>query len=79
MIIDCHAHLIPQSLLEQAKKDAGRFPNVKLIPAGESLGFQFATSKATRPAMKGLYDVPARLAWMWRTASTGKSSAAGST
>ena len=64
MIIDCHAHFIPQSLLEQAKKDAGKFPNVKLNPAGESLGFQFASSKATRPAMKGLYDLAGRIAWL---------------
>jgi aminocarboxymuconate-semialdehyde decarboxylase len=64
MIIDCHAHLIPHSLLEQAKKDAAKFPNVKLNPAGESLGFQFAKSKATRPAMKGLYDLPGRVKWM---------------
>ncbi len=64
MIIDCHAHFIPQSLLEQAKKDAAKFPNVKLNPAAESLGFQFAASKATRPAMKGLYDLEGRIAWM---------------
>ncbi len=64
MIVDCHAHLIPQSLMEQAQKDAGKFPNVKLNPAGESLGFQFASSKATRPAMKGLYDLAGRIAWM---------------
>jgi aminocarboxymuconate-semialdehyde decarboxylase len=66
MIIDCHAHLIPQSLLEQAKKDAAKFPSVKLNPAGESLGFQFASSKATRPAMKGLYDLAGRIAWLDR-------------
>ena len=64
MIIDCHAHLIPPTLLEAAKKDAAKFPSIKLIPAGESLGFQFASSKATRPAMKGLYDIPGRVAWL---------------
>jgi aminocarboxymuconate-semialdehyde decarboxylase len=64
MIIDCHAHLIPQSLMDQVKKDAAKFPSLKLNLAGESLGFQFASSKATRPAMKGLYDLPGRLAWM---------------
>jgi aminocarboxymuconate-semialdehyde decarboxylase len=64
MIIDCHAHFIPQTLLAQAQKDAAKFPNVKLNPAGESLGFQFASSKATRPAMKGLYDLPGRIAWL---------------
>ncbi len=64
MIIDCHAHLIPPTLLDAAKKDAAKFPSLKLNPAGESLGFQFASSKATRPAMKGLYDIPARIAWL---------------
>ncbi len=64
MIIDCHAHLIPPTLLDAAKKDAAKFPSLKLNPAGESLGFQFASSKATRPAMKGLYDIPGRIAWL---------------
>ena len=64
MIIDCHAHLIPQSLLAAVQKEAAKFPNAKLNPAGESLGFQFAASKATRPAMKGLYDLSGRLEWM---------------
>ncbi len=64
MIIDCHAHFIPQTLLDEAKKQAAKFPNAKLNPAGDSLGFQFASSKATRPAMKGLYDLPARISWL---------------
>ncbi len=64
MIIDCHAHLIPQSLMDEVKKDAARFPSVKLNPAGESMGFQFASSKPTRPAMKGLYDLPGRISWL---------------
>ena len=64
MIVDCHAHFIPQTLLDEAKKQTAKFPNVKLNPAGESLGFQFASSKATRPAMKGLYDLPGRVGWL---------------
>ena len=64
MIVDCHAHLIPPTLMDQVRKDAARFPSVKLNPAGESLGFQFASSKPTRPAMKGLYDLAGRIAWM---------------
>ena len=41
MIIDCHAHLVPPSLLEDIKSQAAKFPSVRLIEDGASIGFSF--------------------------------------
>jgi aminocarboxymuconate-semialdehyde decarboxylase len=64
MIIDCHAHLVPPSLLEAIKAQASSFPSVRLIEDGASLGFSFAGGKPTRPVSKPLTDLPGRLKWM---------------
>jgi aminocarboxymuconate-semialdehyde decarboxylase len=64
MIVDCHAHLVPPELLAAIRKDAAKFPNVRLIEDGGSLAFAFAGAKPTRPVSKPLSDIPARLAWM---------------
>ena len=64
MIIDCHAHLVPPSLLEDIKSQAAKFPSVRLIEDGASIGFSFAGGKPTRPVSKPLSDLPGRLKWM---------------
>jgi aminocarboxymuconate-semialdehyde decarboxylase len=64
MIIDCHAHLVPPSLLAAIRAKAASFPSIKLAEEGGSLGFSFAGGKPTRPVSKPLSDIPARLAWM---------------
>ena len=64
MIIDCHAHLAPPSLMDDIRAGRERFPSVRLIEEGGSLGFSFAGGKPTRPVSKPLSDVAARLAWM---------------
>ena len=64
MIIDCHAHLVPPSLLEAIRSQAASFPSIRLIEDGGSLGFCFAGGKPTRPVSKPLSDLPARLKWM---------------
>jgi aminocarboxymuconate-semialdehyde decarboxylase len=64
MIIDCHAHLVPPSLLDAIRSEAQNFPSVRLIEEGASLGFSFAGGKPTRPVSKPLCDLPARLKWM---------------
>ena len=64
MIIDCHAHLVPPSLLDAIRSDAKSFPSIRLIEDGSSLGFSFAGGKPTRPVSKPLSDLPARLKWM---------------
>jgi aminocarboxymuconate-semialdehyde decarboxylase len=64
MIIDCHAHFVPPSLLDAIRQQAGAFPSVRLVEEGGSLGFSFAGGKPTRPVSKLLSDLPARLTWM---------------
>jgi aminocarboxymuconate-semialdehyde decarboxylase len=64
MIVDCHAHLVPPDLLAAIRKEAARFPNVRLIEDGGSLAFAFAGAKPTRPVSKPLSDISARLSWM---------------
>jgi aminocarboxymuconate-semialdehyde decarboxylase len=64
MIIDCHSHLVPASLLEAVRKEAGSFPSLRLIEDSASVGFSFSGGKPTRPVAKPLIDVAGRLAWM---------------
>jgi aminocarboxymuconate-semialdehyde decarboxylase len=64
MIIDCHAHLVPPSLLTAIRAEAGKFPSVKLVEDAPGFGFSFAGGKPTRPVSKPLSDVAARLKWM---------------
>ncbi|ESR26850.1 amidohydrolase family protein [Lutibaculum baratangense] len=64
MIIDCHAHLVPPSLLQALRDRAGDFPSVRMKDEGDSLSFAFAGNKPTRPVAKGLTDVGKRLSWM---------------
>ena len=64
MIIDCHAHLVPPSLLDSIRREASAFPSVRLVEEGTSLGFSFAGAKPTRPVSKPLSDLAGRLTWM---------------
>jgi len=64
MIIDCHAHIVPPTLLDAIRVDKASFPSIKLIEEGSSLGFSFAGNKPTRPVSKPLSDIVARLAWL---------------
>ncbi|HZL61297.1 MAG TPA: amidohydrolase family protein [Pseudolabrys sp.] len=64
MIVDCHAHLVPPELLAAIRKDAAKFPNVRLIEDGGSLALAFSGGKPTRPVSKPLSDIAGRVAWM---------------
>ena len=65
MIIDCHAHLIPPSLLEAICDISHEFSAIELLNNGEDhFGFSFAGHKPTRPVSKMLSDVQGRLEWM---------------
>jgi aminocarboxymuconate-semialdehyde decarboxylase len=64
MIIDAHAHLMPQDLIDVIRKERARFPSLKVIEEGGSIALAFAGGKPTRAVSKGLSDVAARLAWM---------------
>jgi aminocarboxymuconate-semialdehyde decarboxylase len=62
MIIDVHGHLVPPELLAAIRKESGRFRSLRLIEDVTSLAIAFAGGKPSRPIMKGLSDVAARLA-----------------
>jgi aminocarboxymuconate-semialdehyde decarboxylase len=64
MIIDCHAHLVPPSLLDAIRAEKAKFPSIRLIEEGGSIGFSFAGNKPTRPVSKPLSDIAGRLQWM---------------
>ena len=64
MIVDCHAHLVPPELLAAIRKDAAKFPNVRLIEDGGSLALAFSGGKPTRPVSKPLSDIAGRVVWM---------------
>ena len=64
MIVDVHGHLVPPELLAAIRAEKGRLPSLRLIEEQGGLALQFGSAKPTRPAMKGLSDVPGRIAWM---------------
>ncbi len=64
MIVDVHGHLVPPELLAAIRAEKGRLPSLRLIEEQGGLALQFGSAKPTRPAMKGLSDVPGRVAWM---------------
>ena len=64
MMIDCHAHFVPPSLLDAVRREAGAFPSLRLVEDGASFGFSFSGGKPTRPVSKPLSDLAARLKWM---------------
>jgi aminocarboxymuconate-semialdehyde decarboxylase len=64
LIIDSHAHLVPPSLLDAIRSEAGRFPSLRAIEEQGSLAFSFAGSRPTRPISRPLGDIAGRVAWM---------------
>ena len=64
MMIDCHAHFVPPSLLEAVRAQAATFPSLRLVEDGAAFGFSFGGGKPTRPVSKPLSDLPTRLKWM---------------
>ena len=64
MIIDTHGHLVPPDLLAAIPKEAAKMPSLRLVAQDSGLALAFGNAKPTRPAMKGLSDIAARVAWM---------------
>jgi len=64
MIIDCHAHLVPATLVDAIRQKAGRFPSIRVIEEGGSIALAFAGGRPTRPIAKPLMDMAARTQWM---------------
>ncbi|MBH69642.1 MAG: hypothetical protein CMM58_14900 [Rhodospirillaceae bacterium] len=54
MIIDTHAHILPQNTLEELSNRTQNFPSVDLIQTGDKLQLAFNKKKPTRPIMPKL-------------------------
>ena len=54
MIIDTHAHMLPQSTLEALRLESNNFPSINLIESEEKYQLSFNGEKPTRPIMPKL-------------------------
>ena len=54
MIIDTHAHMLPQSTLEALRSESKNFPSINLIESEEKYQLSFNGEKPTRPIMPKL-------------------------
>lgn len=68
MIIDVHAHFVPQLILERFAPEAAKFPGVKLIRSEKGAQLKFPGAEVTRPIMPKLSDLADRRAWMDKNA-----------
>ncbi len=64
MIIDIHAHYLPQRLYERFDAEAGKFPGVRLLRGEKGMRLQFGGGEATRPVSPKLSDLGERRSWM---------------
>jgi aminocarboxymuconate-semialdehyde decarboxylase len=64
MIIDTHAHYLPQPMLEALKTGASGFPSIDMMHEDDSYKLAFAGGAPTRPIAPKLRDGEARLEWM---------------
>ncbi|MCH9670270.1 MAG: amidohydrolase [Gammaproteobacteria bacterium] len=64
MIIDIHAHALPQDLLDALAAGARTFPSVQLDQGAAGMTLSFAGAPPTRPVMSGLRDTAKRDAWV---------------
>jgi len=63
MIIDAHAHFVPQALLDEALTQRA-FPSVKAVTENGGTRFAFAGQEAKRPVPAGMSDVERRRKWL---------------
>jgi aminocarboxymuconate-semialdehyde decarboxylase len=63
MIIDAHAHFVPQALLDEALAQKS-FPSVKVESENGGVRFAFAGQDAKRPVPSGMSDVERRRKWL---------------
>ena len=64
MIIDIHAHSLPQETLDAARANAHRFPSVQLLESDGKVALSFAGHAPTRPVNPKLRQHPPRAQWM---------------
>jgi aminocarboxymuconate-semialdehyde decarboxylase len=64
VIVDIHAHYIPQKMLDALASGRVSFPNVQVLHDGDSYKLAFAGGTPTRPVMPKLRDAGMRHGWM---------------
>ena len=64
IVIDIHAHFIPQLVYDRFDANAKKFPEVKLLRDEKGIRMQFPGSEPTRPISPKLSDLTERRAWM---------------
>ena len=64
MIIDIHAHYLPQLFYQRFDAASGAFPNVKLLRGDKGSRLQFPGGEPTRPISPKLSDLAERRDWM---------------
>ncbi len=64
MIIDIHAHFLPQLLYQRFDAQAAKFPGVQLLRGDKGMRLQFPGGEPTRPISPKLSDLADRRAWM---------------
>ena len=64
MIIDAHAHYVPQAFLDGMASQRRSFPSVKITAENGSLRFAFAGNEPKRPVAKGMSDAEGRRRWL---------------
>jgi len=64
MIIDTHAHVVPQSLIDSLRSEKRLFPSVRLDTAGAAPRMAFAGGAPGRPIQPRLSDLGQRRDWL---------------
>ena len=64
MIVDVHAHFVPQKMLDALASGRASFPNVELLHEGDTFKLGFAGGPLTRPVNPKLRETEGRHAWM---------------
>lgn len=64
MIIDAHAHFVPQSLIDDLISQQRVFPSVKVAVENGGVRFTFGGDDAKRPIPAGMSDVDRRRTWL---------------
>tara|TARA_B100001029_G_C15045559_1_gene446846 strand:+ start:241 stop:1218 length:978 start_codon:yes stop_codon:yes gene_type:complete len=60
MIIDTHAHILPQSTLDELKNQTKKFPSIELLTKDDKFQLSFNQKAPTRPIMPKLRSIEAR-------------------
>jgi len=64
VIVDVHAHFVPQKMLDALASGRASFPNVELLHEGDTFKLGFAGGPLTRPVNPKLRETEGRHAWM---------------